>query len=427
MIGLNNHNKVSIPIPLLILITEITLGGLGRICYFPIRYIIFGVVFVLAIYKWNRYKITLDKDSIMFGLFILSFVIYGVIVALIQENSKGMIISDITNFFAIIYIYIILVYSEYREDILHKIIKLFVNLTVILSAITILIFIWSYFAKFFKIDALLVFNTIESKLNYGFISGWLYNNQFSRVYLPNGVYMQIALAIVLQQLIVYKDHYKSKDLIVKLCILIGGILASGTRGYWLGAGIVLIVTLITLRNEEKNKYIKLMGLLAITGLIVFILLPQKQEIINRFLSITDFSGDISNNIRKIQLKHMMDQFWKNPIFGSGFGYNLPAYAEITGHSGLNFELYYIELLYKTGTMGMTFLLLGTIYFLILKPYKLFIQNISKNDRVILSGWFVGTISVIFISASNPYLSGNYGLFILAMMIVIISTLERKYK
>lgn len=430
------HNKIyyNIPFPILILVIEIVMGGIGRLFNLPIRHIVFALVSILTIKFLYSKNIKIDKDAKTFGIGMFIYVFVWIIIGIVRGNGLKMAVGDTTNFFAILYTYILIVFIDNDDSMLHKVIDLFTNLTVILSAVTLLVFVWSYIAQSLGVHSVLIIDTIESKLNYGVISGWLYNDKFARVYLPNGIYMQIALAILIQKLILCLSEKSidltSKDikiLFIKILIIIMGILASGTRGYWLGAFIVVMLTIFTLEDHNRSKYIKIVGIMCIVGIIFILLLPIKNQILGRIASIFDFNEDVSNNIRQIQVKHMMKQFVQNPIFGSGFGKEIIAYTNETGRGGLDFEVYYMELMYKTGIVGLSIFLYIISKYIIIKPYKMLSMNIKSKDKALLNGWLVGTISVLFISITNPYISGNYGLFILDMMVVIFVVLKSKYR
>lgn len=426
-INFNRNDNISVPIPILILLVEITMGGIGRLFHLPVRYIVFGIISLLAVRYFYIYNIKIDKDAKKFGIGILIYVAFGILIGILNGNSILTTIGDVTNFFAIAYTYILIVFIDYKDEILYKLIDLFINITLIISIVTIIIFIASYIGQLFDLNSVLIIDTIEYKLNYGIISGWLYDNQFARVYLPNGIYMQVALAILIQKFVINTNPQENKITALKIVTIILAILASGTRGYWLGAGIVVFITIFTLNKKERISYLKIVSIMVSVGMILVLILPIRNEILSRISSIFNFSEDLSNSIRKVQFNHMINQFKQNPIFGSGFGTELIGYVKETGRSGLDFELYYVELLYKTGILGIFIFIYTLGKYIILKPFKLLFDNIDDKDRIILSGWLVGTVSVMAISITNPYISGNYGLFILDMMVVIFVVLKNKYR
>ena len=151
---------------------------------------------------------------------------------------------------------------------------------------------------------------------------------------------------------------------------------------------------------------------------LLIIVPEKELILDRLFSITDFENDISNNIRSIQIECLNEEIKKHPIIGGGFGSSLTNYEKITGRDGLNVEVYYLELLYKTGIIGIIVILylLLTIF---IKTYRLILNNyLYDDDKQLLNAWMISVISVIIVGISNPYMKGAFGVFILDMLIIM---------
>ena len=92
-----------------------------------------------------------------------------------------------------------------------------------------------------NLEIIVTYNNLNSKLQYGFISGLVMSNNYARVYLYNGIFMQLAAAIMFIKL-----FNKDKNVfgIVKLAILLVGIYVSNTRGFWLGTIGAVVISMI---------------------------------------------------------------------------------------------------------------------------------------------------------------------------------------
>ena len=94
------------------------------------------------------------------------------------------------------------------------------------------------------------------------------------------------------------------------------------------------------------------------------------------------------------------------------------YEKITGRDGLNVEVYYLELVYKTGIAGII-TLFSLLMLIFIKTYKLIkFKLINEHDKDLLLSWLIGTISVMVVGISNPYMKGAFGIFILDMLIIM---------
>lgn len=413
MIIKKNYNS-KIPIILLVIFTELIIGGLGRLFYFPLRISLFIFAFIYALLYAYKKKIVIPRYIILGILSLFLYCLSGVLIGVFRGNSLNISLKDITNFISILYVIVFIICINYDRNILYKLIKLFRLYVFCLSIVTISIFIWSYFAKYLGIDAIQTLVNFKEKTNYGFITGWLYDMKFARVYFANGIYMQISLSLVISDILKFKE----KKYYIEAMILMLAIFSSGTRGYWLGSFLVIVMHFIIAKNINKFKLIKIGITILLILIPLLIIVPEKELILDRLFSITDFENDISNNIRSIQIECLNEEIKKHPIIGGGFGSSLTNYEKITGRDGLNVEVYYLELLYKTGIIGIIVILylLLTIF---IKTYRLILNNyLYDDDKQLLNAWMISVISVIIVGISNPYMKGAFGVFILDMLIIM---------
>ena len=245
------------------------------------------------------------------------------------------------------------------------------------------------------------------------------------------------------QKIFTKLFNKEKNIfgIVKLAILLIGIYVSNTRGFWLGtAGVVVLSFAYYLWRVRKYRLTIKNVLIAIIPLIlVAVIIPKTivavspeqnlpdsaGSIKDRIESIGDFENDESNKVRAIQLRFLVDKIKEKPVLGWGFGghiYEYPQYMEENGLqmvSSSSFELYYIELMFKTGIVGVLIFFGYLIYNFIKLMLILFKKGIKERDEQILVGWTVGTMSILASSITNPYIAGLSVFFVLVMEVYLI--------
>ncbi|SHI12083.1 O-antigen ligase like membrane protein [Clostridium collagenovorans DSM 3089] len=404
---------------------ELILGGTGKLFYLPIRNLIFpfAILFLACFIIVN--KIVIPKKYIIYIGLILIYPLYGTIVGLFNNNALLAILDDINVYFGILYL--ALYYLCVRDDMdkLKNLIDLFIGCSIFIALIAIVLFVTSYFQIKNGVHFEGVMNSIEYYINYGIISGSLYGNMFVRVYLPNGIFMQIALSLLLYRLLTFKTPKYVCYENIGISILALGIFATGTRGYWIGGIIVAISTILFVTKINiKSVLLSLILVVVVLGT-SYIIFPEEQkvELQGRVDSISDFTHtEPSNSVRSTQLKHLVAKIKEKPVQGHGFGADLVEYDQETDRGGRNFELYYVELVYKTGAIGIVYLF-GVFSLALFRAFKAF-RKLSFDDEksTLLKGWVIGFISMAVSTVSNPYFAGLYGFFIIVLSILIIETI-----
>ena len=296
-----------------------------------------------------------------------------------------------------------------------------------------------------NLEIIVTYNNLNSKLQYGFISGLVMSNNYARVYLYNGIFMQLAAAIMFIKL-----FNKDKNVfgIVKLAILLVGIYVSNTRGFWLGTiGAVVISMIYYLwRFKKFNLTLRNIVIALIPLILVSVIIPKtivavspEQNLPNssgsikdRIESISDFENDESNKVRAIQLKFLVNRIKEKPILGWGFGAHIEEYPQymidnnLQPVSSTSFELYYIELLFKTGIIGILIFFGYLVFNFVKLIVLLFKKNLRMRDEQVLVGWTIGTMSILASSITNPYIAGLSVFFVLVMEVYLIQLYDLKY-
>ena len=417
---------------------EFVLGGLGHILGLPIRKGLFVIGILFSIYMIFRERIKVEKSFLIPIIVVCIYVSYGSIIGLINGNSLGDIFSDVNSFLGIFYILLLIAYIKGRNENINKILDIFLNSAVIVAIITIILFGVSRIYLPNDLQIIATYNDLNSKLQYGFISGLVLSNNYARVYLYNGIFMQLAVAITFIKLF---NKERNLSGIIKLSILLIGIYVSNTRGFWLGTiGVVaLSIAYYLWRVRKYNLTIKNILVAIIPLILVAVILPKtivpvsanqnlpesSGSIKDRIESITDFENDESNKVRAIQLRFLVDKIKEKPVLGWGFGshiYEYPQYMEERGLQSVNsssFELYYVELIFKTGVVGILIFFGYLIYNFIKLVLILFKKGLKVRDEQILVGWTIGTMSILASSITNPYIAGLSVFFVLVMEVYLI--------
>lgn len=445
MSGKNDTIRSIFNVVTILIFIEFVLGGLGHVFGLPIRKGLFVVGILFSIYMIFREKIKIEKNFLIPIIVVCIYLAYGSIVGLINGNSFGDIFSDVNSFLGIIYILLLIAYVNGRDKNIDKILNVFVNCAVIVAIMTITLFFVSRIYLPNNLEIIVTYNNLNSKLQYGFISGLVLSNNYARVYLYNGIFMQLAVGIMFIKL-----FNKDKNIfgIVKLAFLLVGIYVSNTRGFWLGTiGAVVIAMIYYLWRFKKfnltlrNIVIALIPLILISVIIpkTIVAVSPEQNLPNsagsikdRIESISDFENDESNKVRAIQLKFLVNRIKERPILGWGFGAHIEEYPQymidnnLQPVSSTSFELYYIELLFKTGIIGILiffgYLVINFVKLIIL----LFKKNLRMRDEQVLVGWTIGTMSILASSITNPYIAGLSVFFVLVMEVYLIQLYDLKY-
>lgn len=445
MSGKNDTIRSIFNVVTILIFIEFVLGGLGHVFGLPIRKGLFVVGILFSIYMIFREKIKIEKVFLIPIIVVCIYLEYGSIIGLINRNSLGDIFSDVNSFLGIIYILLLIAYVKGRNENIDKIINVFVNCAVIVAIMTITLFFVSRIYLPNNLEIIVTYNNLNSKLQYGFISGLVMSNNYARVYLYNGIFMQLAAAIMFIKL-----FNKDKNVfgIVKLAILLVGIYVSNTRGFWLGTiGVVVISMIYYLwRFKKFNLTLRNIVIALIPLILVSVIIPKtivavspEQNLPNssgsikdRIESISDFENDESNKVRAIQLKFLVNRIKEKPILGWGFGAHIEEYPQymidnnLQPVSSTSFELYYIELLFKTGIIGILIFFGYLVFNFVKLIVLLFKKNLRMRDEQVLVGWTIGTMSILASSITNPYIAGLSVFFVLVMEVYLIQLYDLKY-
>lgn len=437
-------NKLYNYLTILIFI-ELVVGGLGNLFGLPIRKGFFVIGILATIFMMIKDKVTLKKSYIIPIALVVGYVTYGSIVGVVNGNSFKDIFSDANSFLGIIYILLLVNYFRGSFNKLEKYLDLFINASTVVAVITIGLFFYSRLYLPQDHSIIEKYMQLNDTFQYGLITGLVNSNNYARVYLFNGIFMQMGALVLIMKLAYQKVKFNAVSC-VQLLVLMIGVFVSNTRGFWVGFMVGLVFFIIYFLWKRKSNSLVVKGV-AITFLMFYIFtmaLPLTfdktagnagsgtEDAKDRIESIVDFENNISNKVRGIQLEFLIKEIKKQPVLGAGFGAHIEEYGEYMAENNLppvhtsNFELYYVELLFKTGAIGIIYLFGYLIYKFIQLVIILFKFKITKQEEYVIVAWTIAFLSFLASSLTNPYLASLSGFFILVMEFYILQELWDKY-
>lgn len=174
------------------------------------------------------------------------------------------------------------------------------------------------------------------------------------------------------------------------------IFATGTRAF-LGVGAIIICAALL----RKRPVLAIPVIAALAGFASIYMLNHRE------LHIFDFTSDFtSSSERYVQFFSLLNLFWRFPIFGAGFGASAGVIRSFD--APYSYELTYVALLAKIGVVGA--LILGGV----LMAWIGRLMRASPNWMSIA----VLVISIVVMTATNPYLINLVGMSIVAFIVAI---------
>ncbi len=389
--------KVS-KIVLLIILTELCLGGGGRLTAVgpvSLRMILFGLAMaltVLMLIKNKTIKPLYWKILVIFFLVILVGGIIGMInhsqLHLLREDIKPLLYFLILPFFALT--------IERKETIDYSRIVKVSSLVLAGLFFIMLILIHTKALPF------LTFYRLTEKTEEFFYRGEL--SFFYKGFLFLGI----------GSVFYYFDESRKKYLLIS--VLIAAIFFSVTRGLIFSLATTFIIYYIT-----KKNYLKAIGIVTIAIAVVVwgnqgtIKLSQWLDSIRKEKSISESNPHLfgvrnySDQGRAAQIKEVTERISMSSIFfGHGFGQGTPSRP-------VHMEIAYLEVFHKQGLVGLAFW--GILAGMILKTYL-------RSDRSSLANsFFYSSIFVFVQSVTNQYFNNPIGMSVLLLSLVCLDKLR----
>ena len=280
----------------------------------------------------------------------------------------------------------------------------------------------------------------------GNVIGFQPNGAF-RFFLASGLYLQIGIALVAWRIMRNPTSIVNW---VMYAILLIDVTATYTRGFWIGTVVALGAVLVLGAASWRPAATVLGGTAAIFLAGTIIATPLNfnlpDYIIERAMSITstgdetpvivapgddtesgggvtyDRSGARSNQIRVHQAEVLIGHFLERPILGFGFGTIAQDYQF---DKIFSYELAFLDLLYKTGIVGLLIYISFPIRLIIdalrARIGRLSLPNgVSRRETAIVVSIVT---SILLTGATNPYFLSAFGLMPIIVMIAWLDPLR----
>lgn len=293
------------------------------------------------------------------------------------------------------------------------------------------------------------------RLGMGNSIGYLPNGAY-RLYLANGLFLQIGVAAVTWELL---QRWRNPAMWLLLAVLGYDLVASYARGFWIGA-LVAFVLVIVIGSDSLRSAARVVAgtaLLAATvtvaGLAVGFSVPayladRTSSIIEAQVPPTttepgtppvaagpsaapgaspppatgsDVSGVVSNGIKLEQARILLGHIAERPLLGWGFGSIAADYLYGTIPS---YELAYLDILFKAGIVGLLVWLswpLRLLADLARARFGRFTLPDALPPRAVAIPIAV-IVSLLITGATNPYMLASYGML---PLIWPVAWLERR--
>jgi O-antigen ligase len=139
---------------------------------------------------------------------------------------------------------------------------------------------------------------------------------------------------------------------------------------------------------------------------------------------TDAAGAASNSYRVAEAKALLHYIRSRPLYGYGFGSVASKFS-----TGYSYELSYLDLLFKTGILGLLLFLSFPLRLVVdaLRLRRRRTPAMSGSARGIgSSGVVLGVVTgILIVGATNPFLFAAFGLVSILAMVAWLEELDTR--
>ncbi|MFW0862341.1 MAG: O-antigen ligase family protein [Candidatus Komeilibacteria bacterium] len=419
------------------LLTEVFLSSHGRMLSLDIgglavslRYGLFAAVFLASIYwlfRKDNFKHVLGriykyKSLIFLLIFIAIGIIQGVVI-----NGFSTSFYDWNSYLFLLLIPAFLMIKN-TDFILNITRIIFIVANWLFIKTYIYLYVFSHHTDWLDLSLLYKFfrDTRVGEITY-------VTQNFYRIFMPAQVFAAITFILVVFVLILYKQGKLSvKDQWFAYVTLFTSsltVMASFSRSNWLGLAIALVFLFTYLLSKYKIPKLKLGAAIIMLTVVLFINIgfmytwtgSWQQRIVS---SRIDSLDEAAFSSRTAQLKPLLYEIGKSPVWGYGFGKTVtyqsddPRIKNEANPNGIYntqaFEWGYLDIWLKMGLFGLLSYL-GIIYGLLLKNLKY--GHFEGKIQVLKAGFGIGLLLICIISIFSPYMNHPLGFSMLLINLV----------
>lgn len=439
-LGVLMASLYSLEAGLLIMLVELVIGSKGHLfsaSFFglgvSLRLVIFlALMLATLVYLLRNDFKTLYRERIRAYRFwpllmaLVAFLGLALVNGWLSANSLNYIFHDFNAWLFIpIIVPLVLVYlPQSSKEQSHRLIKIF-SIAIIWLSLKSLIFLYAFSHNLIFVPDLYLWIRRSGVGEITAMSGG-----FTRIFIQSQVYLALAFFIILYQAIFEKHakYFKVKYLAL-LTLIIGGLILSMSRSFWLAIIVTFLVTSVVFFRTSYRKYLHSLAYISVSLVLALALifaiikfpLPSSQSV---SLSALGERLDISNTeeaataSRWALLPVLTKEIVKRPIVGSGFGATVSYYSKDPrvleqDESGL-YTSYAFEWAYLD-----TWLKLGLIGFLIYLSYITLVlirlwQHTKTDKSPLVFALTAALLFFIVVNIFTPYLNHPLGLAFLLL-------------
>jgi len=402
-------------------------GSLTKVPFvsLSIKYCILLVLlafFVFRLFRWTLEKIWPANYFSRYLTMLICFAVFYVSMGLLRGNEFNYVLKDS---FGLLYYsvgFLIIPFLDRKEQIFNILKVLFIStLTVNAFLIITEIILIQNVIPVDLVNMLIVGNKL------GLYIGNIANTPFYRIALRAGIFVQMG-AVMAFSLIFVKGIRASKLYILYLFTGLAGLFILFSRGNWLGFLVSAFVVMLY-NIMDKNVKAMLVALFAIAAIgsisIGVSNIRFESAFADRFFSSFNFIEDESNLIRAEQFEMLNNKFLEHPFIGGGYGTYIEGYSRDTDQP-YYFELDYLAMLMKFGIVGFA-VLVGLFFNILRAEYIAIINAKDKKIKAVGIGMFASVIGLFITAATNPYMNGLLGNFIVLFSMAIFNVIMNNEK
>lgn len=374
---------------LLILVTlEASLLGSGRLIQFgPLTlkmwlfvlcqlYVIWRLVFTASSVKFTSFLMVVS----MSGLLCLSAVC-GVI-GEASFSSIGEDIKPLLYFTAIVFFDIVIV--TYKD--VELVVKLLKFAAVLMSFAYIVVMVCLALG-------IIRFETLYNLLSADSMNDFMFRGENGIFFYKGSLYIAVGLILFAFQ--------RGRLAKVAMLAAILGLLATGTRGFFVALAAVIAIHILT-ANQTFWKKSQHFGELTVACVILF------------FLASASLTGKTESDYVRIETWHEVVNAMTpvSVIIGHGFGIGVP-------ERPVHMEIAYMEIFHKQGALG----LLWWIWVIALLSFRY--AKARRQGHPYAEPIFLSAMFVLFESATNPFINNPIGIAVWVIAIVSLGVLSEE--
>ncbi|PTB96811.1 hypothetical protein C9994_05715 [Marivirga lumbricoides] len=365
---------------LIIVFIELMLGGGGRILELgnlTLRMYLFFIGLIVAL-LYLQYKRKIDKEVVFFVIASIVFLIYPIILGLINGASLNLIFLDIKPLIFTFFVLIAHVSINNTKQI--EVIGNVIRIVTLLMAIV-----------YLSILYLLLSGKINFISFYKFVTP--YNEFFFRG--SQGFFTYKGFIYMGVGLFFWLFSYPNLKKNIAILIIIVAIIFTGTRGFLVALAIIFFISIVLPKIAKGNLLY-----------LIFTILPLFLAV--WFLGSTELGDKIqSDSVRITQFFEVLERInFFTLFFGHGFGIGVPIRE-------MHMEIAYLEIFHKQGLIGLAYYSI-LFTFIYLKYRKITIY------KKLVRPFFLSAIYVAILSFTNPYINNPIGLSMVLITFVVIN-------